>query len=95
MALTRDDIEKIALLSRLKLDESAVEKYTAELDQIVAYVEQLDELDTSDVVPLSHATEIRNALAEDEVQPSMDREKILSNAPKRDDECYRVPAVLG
>lgn len=95
MSLSRADVEKVALLARLQFDGAELDRLTEQLGQIVQYVEQLSELDTGDVPPMAHAIEMVNVLAEDEVQPSLDREVALANAPKRDDECYRVPAVLG
>jgi aspartyl-tRNA(Asn)/glutamyl-tRNA(Gln) amidotransferase subunit C len=95
MGLTRDDIEKVALLSRLRLSDEELARMTEQLGQIVEYVRQLDELDTSQVPPLSHAADLTNVFAADEHRPGLDREAALANAPKRDDECYRVPAVLG
>ena len=95
MALGRDEVEKVALLSRLRLDDHELQRMTAQLGQIVEYVRQLDDLDTSGVEPMAHAADLSNVFAEDEARPSLDREQALANAPKRDEECYRVPAVLG
>ena len=95
MSLSRQEVEKVSLLARLRLDGDQLDQMTAQLGQIVGYVDKLSELKTADVPPMAHAVEMANVLAEDEVRPSYDREQILANAPKRDDECYRVPAVLG
>ena len=95
MSLSRDDVEKVARLARLQFSPEELETLTAQLSRIVEYVEQLSELDTEDVPPMAHAMELSNVLAGDKVQPSLPRDRALANAPKRDDECYRVPAVLG
>jgi aspartyl-tRNA(Asn)/glutamyl-tRNA(Gln) amidotransferase subunit C len=95
MSLSRDDVEKVSLLGRLKLSEAELETMTAQLTRIVGYVEQLSELDTTNVEPMAHAIEAHNIFADDVIRPSLPREAALANAPKRDDECYRVPAVLG
>ena len=95
MSLSRQEVEKVSLLARLRLDGDQLDQMTSQLGQIVGYVDQLSELNTADVPPMAHAVEMANVLAEDVVRPSYDREQILANAPKRDDECYRVPAVLG
>lgn len=95
MSLSRDDVAKVALLARLRLDDDELERMTRQLGQIVAYVEQLAELDTDEVEPMVHAVELSNVFADDELGKSLDREAALANAPKRDEECYRVPAVLG
>ena len=95
MSLTRDDVEKVALLARLQFSDDELDELTAQLSQIVDYVEQLNQLDTDDVVPMAHAAELSNVFADDLVRESFPREQVLANAPKSDDECYRVPAVLG
>ena len=95
MSLSRQDVEKVSLLARLRLDADELDQMTTQLAEIVGYVDQLSELDTADVPPMAHAVEMSNVFADDVVRPSYDREAILANAPKRDDECYRVPAVLG
>jgi aspartyl-tRNA(Asn)/glutamyl-tRNA(Gln) amidotransferase subunit C len=95
MSLSRADVEKVSLLGRLKLSEAELETMTAQLTRIVGYVEQLSELDTTNVEPMAHAIEAHNIFADDVIRPSLPRDAALANAPKRDDECYRVPAVLG
>ena len=95
MSLSRQDVEKVSLLARLRLNGDQLDQMTTQLGQIVGYVDQLSELNTVDVPPMAHAVELANVLADDVVRPSCDREQILANAPKRDHECYRVPAVLG
>lgn len=95
MNLTRDDVEKVALLARLDFSDEELEQMTTQLGKIVGYVEQLQQLDTEGVEPLAHGVELLNVFAEDVVKPSLSRDDALSNAPKRDDACYRVPAVLG
>ena len=95
MSLTRADVEKVSLLARLQLTPDELDAMTLQLGDIVGYVEQLGELDTRDVEPMAHAMDLANVFADDVLRPSLDREQALANAPKRDAECYRVPAVLG
>jgi aspartyl-tRNA(Asn)/glutamyl-tRNA(Gln) amidotransferase subunit C len=95
VSLTRADVEKVSLLARLQLSPLEVDAMTRQLGQIVQYVELLDELDTDDVQPMAHAMDLSNVFADDRVQESLSREQALANAPKRDDQYYRVPAVLG
>ena len=95
MSLTRQEVEKVALLARLQLTEDELTTMTSQLGQILEYVDQLGQLDTDGVEPMAHAIEMSNVFAEDEVHASLPRDAALSNAPKRDSECYRVPAVLG
>ena len=95
MSLTRADVEKVSLLARLKLTDEELQTMTAQLGQIVGYVEQLAELNTDDVEPLAHALEVVNVFRSDEPQPSLDRSDALANAPAADGQFYLVPAVLG
>jgi len=95
MALSRQDVEKVSLLARLRLESEELDRLTDELGRIVQYVEQLGELDTEDVEPMAHAIEMTNVFAADEPGECLSRDEALAGAPKRDDECYLVPAVLG
>jgi aspartyl-tRNA(Asn)/glutamyl-tRNA(Gln) amidotransferase subunit C len=95
MSLSRQDVEKVALLSRLLLSEAELETMTTQLTRIVGYVEQLGELNTDNVQPMAHALEMHNVFADDVLHDHLDRAAALANAPKHDAECYRVPAVLG
>lgn len=95
MSIRPEEVERVSLLARLHLSPAELETMTHQLSRILDYVDQLNELNTDDVEPRAHAIEMSNVFAADEVQPSLDRDEALANAPKRDDECYRVPAVLG
>jgi aspartyl-tRNA(Asn)/glutamyl-tRNA(Gln) amidotransferase subunit C len=99
MALTRQDVEKVSLLGRLLMTPDELDRMTTQLGGIVAYIEQLGELDaeiqTKQVQPMAHAVEMTNVFRVDEVQPSLDRAQALANAPQQDGQCYLVPAVLG
>jgi aspartyl-tRNA(Asn)/glutamyl-tRNA(Gln) amidotransferase subunit C len=95
MSFARTDIEKVALLARLRLSEQELETMTGQLAQIVGYVDQLAEVDTEGVEPMAHAVETANVFAEDRVQPSLPREEALANAPHHSGRGYLVPAVLG
>jgi len=95
MSLTRADVEKVSLLGRLKLTEPELDTMTAQMTRIVGYIEQLSELNTDSVLPMAHALDMHNVFAPDVLGESLPRSAALANAPKRDEECYRVPAVLG
>lgn len=95
MALTRADVEKVALLARLRLTEAELGTMTEQLTQIVGYVDQLAEVDTEGVEPMAHAVEVTNVFADDVVQPSLPREAALANAPRQNGRGYLVPPVLG
>lgn len=94
-SLTREEVEKVSLLARLRLSDDELTTMTEQMSQIVSYVELLGEVNTDDVEPMAHAVEQHNIFAEDVPYESLPREAALANAPKRDEECFRVPAVLG
>ena len=95
MAVTRADVEKVALLARLRLSETELVTLTDELAQIVTYVDHLAEVDTEGVEPMAHAVEVSNVFSADNVLPSLLRDQALANAPNRNERGYLVPAVLG
>jgi len=95
MALSRADVEKVSLLGRLLLSEAELDTMTTQLGRVVGYVEQLSEVNTEAVQPMAHALDMQNVFRDDVLRASLPREAALANAPKRDSECYRVPAVLG
>jgi aspartyl-tRNA(Asn)/glutamyl-tRNA(Gln) amidotransferase subunit C len=95
MALTRADVEKVALLARLDLNEVELATMTEQLAQIVGYVDLLSEVDTEGVEPMAHAVEVTNVFAYDAVEPGLPREAALATAPRHNDRGYLVPAVLG
>ena len=95
MSLTRADVEKVSLLGRLLLSEAELDTMTTQLTRVVGYVEQLSEVNTEGIQPMAHAVEMHNVFRDDTLGESLPRDAALANAPKRDSECYRVPAVLG
>lgn len=95
MPISREEIEKVSLLSRLILSEAELAAMTEQLGRILDYIQLLSEVDTADVEPLAHALEMHNVFRPDQLGQSLDREQALANAPNRDRECYLVPAVLG
>lgn len=94
MSVTRKEVEHIAELARLELTESELEEYTVQLNQILEYVEKLNELDTENVQPLSHPVEAVNIFRDDVLKPSIDREGVLKNAPSKDEDFFMVPKVI-
>ncbi len=95
MGISREEVEKVSLLGRLLLSEDELETMTSQMGQILGYMELLDEVDTEQVEPMAHAVEVSDVFRVDEARASLSRDQALANAPQRDDECYRVPAVLG
>lgn len=92
--ITPDVVRHVALLSRLELSEGEAEKYAAEIDTILHHVEQLKELDTTNIPPTSHSFKQVNVFREDELRDSLNNESAIANAPESDEHCFKVPAVL-
>ena len=94
MSLTAEEVAKVAILARLRINPDELKIFTGQLNSIVDYVAQLQELDTTGVTPLTHGIEVRNVFRDDVREPSLEREQALANAPKRNHEGFLVPAVL-
>jgi aspartyl-tRNA(Asn)/glutamyl-tRNA(Gln) amidotransferase subunit C len=94
MKITRAELEHVAQLSRLALKEEELEALTGQMDVILDYVDQLNELNTNGILPTAHVVPIENAFREDIVKPSLDVVKALQNAPDAGDGCFRVPKVI-
>ena len=95
MSVTRKDVDHIATLARLEFSETEKGQFTHQMNEILAYIEKLNELDTSNVEPLSHVIELSNVFREDVVQPSLPQATALHNAPSADSEHFKVPKVIG
>lgn len=95
MAVTIKDVEHIAELARLKFNEKELDNFTHQLNEILSYVEKLNELNTENVEPLSHPVENTNVFRDDEVKPSVPTEEALKNAPDKDESLFKVPKVIG
>jgi len=94
MKITPEEVTHVANLARLHLSAAEVQEMTRQLDDILTYVAKLNELDTEGVDPTPHAISIVNAFREDEVKPSLEREKSLANGPRQDGEAFVVPRVI-
>ena len=95
MALTREEALKVAKLAKLEFTNEEIEKYQQELNEILNYIDMLDELDTENIKPLSQINNDTNNLKEDEVKPSLLVEDALKNAPETVDGTIVVPKVVG
>jgi aspartyl-tRNA(Asn)/glutamyl-tRNA(Gln) amidotransferase subunit C len=95
MAVTIKDVEHIAKLAKLEFSEDEKAKFTEQFNEILAFMEKLNELDTSKVEPLSHVIELQNVFREDEVKPSIPTEEALKNAPVKTEKFFKVPKVIG
>ena len=89
------DVKYVAELARISLADDAVEKLQRDMQNIVDYIEQLSELDVSNIEPTAHAAALTNVLREDVAQESYPRETMLANAPAvLNGELVKVPQVL-
>ncbi len=94
MSLASDEILWVAHLARLELTGAELEAMTRQLGAIVAYVDQLQQLDTEGVEPLAHPLPLRNVFRADEPGPSLPVDAALQNAPDRRGSFFGVPAVF-
>ncbi|XFA73250.1 Asp-tRNA(Asn)/Glu-tRNA(Gln) amidotransferase subunit GatC [Thermosynechococcaceae cyanobacterium Okahandja] len=92
--ITAEDVRKVAHLARLAIDESEMTALTAQLDSILDYVNQLSELDVTDVEPTTRAIEVSNVTRPDVLETTVDREALLAIAPDREDDFFRVPKII-
>jgi len=95
VSLTKDQVQHIALLARLKLEDAEFDDVVDKLSRIVDFVDQLQAAPTDDVVPMAHPLDMSQRLRADVVTERIDREAIQANAPAVRDGFYLVPKVLG
>jgi len=89
------DVEHVASLARLSFSGDEKKRLTTELNSILEYMEQLNELDTVNVQPLEHVVDVPPDVRPDEHVAGLTREEALQNAPARTEQFFRVPKVIG
>lgn len=94
MSVTKKEVEKIAELAKLKFSETELENFTHQMNEILKYMEKLNELNTDDVEPLAHPVEGTNVFREDKLKKSASTEDALKNSPIADDKYFKVPKVI-
>lgn len=94
MKLSSQEVEYVAHLARLEITDKEKDKFTAQLNDILRYIDKLNELNTKGVEPMSHAIAVTNAFREDNIVDSIGTEKSLANAPDARGEFFRVPKVI-
>ena len=94
MAIDADTVRKVARLARIATPEDRVEQLARELNGIMSWIEQLGEVDTDGVEPMTSAVHVPLPMREDVVTDGGDAERVLSNAPKRVGNFYVVPKVV-
>jgi aspartyl-tRNA(Asn)/glutamyl-tRNA(Gln) amidotransferase subunit C len=94
VALTREEVEHVALLARLGLSDQELETLSEQLSAILDHMRAINELDTSEIPPTAQVIPLRNVMRPDEARGSLPVEAVLKNAPKTDGAYFRVPPVL-
>ncbi|MGM0589827.1 MAG: Asp-tRNA(Asn)/Glu-tRNA(Gln) amidotransferase subunit GatC [Bacteroidota bacterium] len=94
MSVTKDEVNYIADLARLQLDDQEAQYLAHDMNRILEFVETLNELDTEDVEPLEHVIELETQFREDKVGDQLPHEEALKNAPDADSDYIRVPRVI-
>ena len=94
MAISVDEVRYIAALARLRFSEEEEQHLADQMSAILAYMEKLDELNTTEVPPMSHVLDLYNVYREDVVKERITPEEALHNAPDADGEYFRVPKVI-
>ncbi|MBU0973485.1 MAG: Asp-tRNA(Asn)/Glu-tRNA(Gln) amidotransferase subunit GatC [Proteobacteria bacterium] len=94
MKISKEEIEKIAHLARLDIDETQKETLSGQLSHILGYIDKLTDVDVEGVIPSSGAAFLTNVLREDQFSGSPGPDVTLANAPERDQDFYAVPRVV-
>ena len=94
MSVSVEDVKYIAELARLSFSNEEQERLAGELNAILAYMAKLEELDTSDVEPMTHVLDVNNVFRAEEVEQRITHDEALKNAPDADSDYFRVPKVI-
>ena len=94
MDIDKKLVKKIATLSRIKIEEKEVERFSKELSKIITWVEKLNEVDTNNVTPVANPSDIKIPFRKDEINDGKIEDKILKNAPEKKAGYFVVPKVV-
>jgi aspartyl-tRNA(Asn)/glutamyl-tRNA(Gln) amidotransferase subunit C len=94
MSLDKSEVQKIAWLARLAIDEQDISTYSDELSNILGLVERMNSVETNDISPIAHPLDLTARLRSDEITETDQREHFQAHAPLTDDGCYLVPKVI-
>ena len=94
MKISKKEVEHVAHLARLTLIDEELEKMTGQLDNILSYVDKLDQLDTSQVDPTFHVFSVSNAFREDVEKDSLSQAEAVKNGPQQDGQMFQVPRII-
>ncbi len=95
MSLSKEEVKKVANLARLEITPEEESSFATQLSSILDYFEQIGELNTDNVEPMTRAIEVYNITREDKQVSNLDRENILNSAPEREEDFFRVPKIMG
>ncbi|KOP71287.1 Asp-tRNA(Asn)/Glu-tRNA(Gln) amidotransferase subunit GatC [Cytobacillus solani] len=92
--ISADQVKHVANLARLAITEEETEKFTNQLDAIISFAEQLNEINTDGVEPTSHILDMKNVMREDVPQEGLPQSEVLKNAPEHQDGQVKVPSIM-
>jgi aspartyl-tRNA(Asn)/glutamyl-tRNA(Gln) amidotransferase subunit C len=95
LQIDKKTVENVAILSRLELDEGEFALYSCQLASVLSYISKLNEVDTENVQPTSHVLpSLKNVFRRDALKNSLDKLDVLSNAPQKEGDFFKVPQVI-
>ncbi len=92
--ITKDEVKKVAKLARLELNENEISNHAAQLEKILEYVKQLEDIDTEKVTGTTRAIEVNNVFRKDEQKNSDCSQEILELRPSKEDKYFKVPKII-
>jgi aspartyl-tRNA(Asn)/glutamyl-tRNA(Gln) amidotransferase subunit C len=94
MKLKPEEVQRVAMLARLRLTSEEEERLTQQLDNILRYVEKLNQLDASGIEPFTHEVDIVNPMREDVITNEANADALLANAPEQENHFFQVPKII-
>ena len=94
MKINNETVDKIAHLARLEFENEAKVQIIKDMNNMLAFVDKLNEINTSNIEPLIYMSDELNVLREDDVKPEITQKEALKNAPKHDSDYFKVPKVI-
>ncbi|MBL7888958.1 MAG: Asp-tRNA(Asn)/Glu-tRNA(Gln) amidotransferase subunit GatC [Bacteroidia bacterium] len=94
MKIDNETVDKIAHLARLEFENEAKQEIIKDMNNMLSFIDKLNELDTQNIEPLIYMSDEVNVLREDDVKHEITQDEALKNAPKKDSDYFKVPKVL-
>jgi len=93
--ISKEDVLYVSRLSRLKIDDSKIDQFQAQMSNILGYIDQLNELNTESILPTSHVlSSMKNVFREDKLKESLSPDEALQNAPERENNFFKVTRII-